>query len=78
MLYLVNRKILEEQLLNDIKVVERDLCKQYNSYISLENNITISTYQSIEENIKMNSNHVIESLFNILYMGKHKAKLKRS
>lgn len=64
MLYLVNRKILEEQLLNDIKVVERDLCKQYNSYISLENNITISTYQSIEENIKMNSNHVIESLFN--------------
>lgn len=65
MLYLVNRKILEEQLLNDIKVVERDLCKQYNSYISLENNITISTYQSIEENIKMNSNHVIESLFNI-------------
>ena len=47
-LYLVNRKVLKKQLIEDIKKYERELTSNGTQYISLRNYITIQTYQEIE------------------------------
>lgn len=52
-LYLVNRKILKEQLKKEISsYVLNEAYKKYNSPIIMENFIEIETYQNIEQRIK--------------------------
>lgn len=52
-LYLVNRRILKDQLLNDLKELEWQLIEKFGG-IDIQNYIEVNTYQSIEEMIKSN------------------------
>lgn len=56
MLYLVNRRILKEQLKKELEEVEDEICEEFEemgfSEISIENYITILTYQNIENRLQ--------------------------
>ena len=51
-LYMVNRKILKEQLIQQCKEIERELTLQYGTCINIWNYIEIYTYQEIEHQLK--------------------------
>ncbi len=51
-LYMVNRKILKEQLIQQCQEIEQELTLQYGTCINIWNHIKIYTYQEIEYQLK--------------------------
>lgn len=55
-LYLVNRKILKEQLEKELLKIETELYSPANSFPDMKQIIFITTYQNIEENLRTGNN----------------------